>query len=191
MTTTLAELIQTNDAHTQRFSYPFQVPLFEDPRTMTKAILISMLNARQLSTTGRNINNPEDMDDRQPEKWLHIGNIYFAEACRIEPDRESRVVCFGRCNEWIKSTITDQSQLIEVAKGVRFPDNESPLFLALCTQIWRCINDTARGRTRGFKNKWCEFYCCTKFCVYFSAVYWIWRNSIAPYTRSSFVGLYC
>lgn len=153
MTTTLTETTRNNGTHTLRLSLdssiPFQIPLFEDPRTMNKAKLVSLLNTRQLNTTGpkpvlvarllkdivkeglqRNF-KPEDMDDRQPEKWLHIGNISFAEACRIEQDPESRVVCFGRCNAWIEATITDQRQLIDVAKGVLFPDNESPLFRAL------------------------------------------------------------
>jgi hypothetical protein len=74
---------------------PFKVPLYEDPRGMSKQTLISRLNDRNLNASGtievlnarllkavveEGLNmeiDPHLMDDLQPEKWTHIANLTF------------------------------------------------------------------------------------------------------------------
>jgi hypothetical protein len=128
---------------------PLRLPYYEDPRAMPRKNLIIELKARQLNFEGKmpvlsarllkaimeenlvKSIEPLDMDDRQPEKWLHIANLSFRLACNIEENPEARVECMTRCNEWIQTNIADCSQLTEVAKGQLHPDEESPLFLSL------------------------------------------------------------
>jgi hypothetical protein len=128
---------------------PLRLPYYEDPRAMPRKKLIIELKSRQLNFEGKisvlsarllkaimeenlaNSIDPLDMDDRQPEKWLHIANLSFRSACHIEENPKARVECMTRCNEWIETNIADCSQLTDVAKGQLHPDEESPLFLLL------------------------------------------------------------
>jgi hypothetical protein len=114
---------------------PFKVPLYEDPRTMSKQTLISRLNDRNLNTNGtievltaRLLKavveeglsveiDPHLMDDRQPEKWTHIANLAFREAGNSEPNPQSRVETMTRSNAWINANIHGRQQLTEVARG--------------------------------------------------------------------------
>lgn len=127
-------------------SIDLQIPLFEDPRRMRRKKLISELKKRGLGCVEKtpvlqarllkaiieeNRINPSDMNDRQPEKWLHIANLAFEEACQIEENPEARIACMNRSNIWIETNITDCNQLKEAAKGKLCPSGESPLFLAL------------------------------------------------------------
>lgn len=130
-------------------STPYQIPLIVDPRTMRKTALVAELKRRGLDSTGhrfvlvarlikdvvdeglRQSFDPSSMDDRQPEKWLHIANLAFKLACSIESNPVARVGCMKRSNVWIESTIHEMSALTTVARGELFPLHETPLFLAL------------------------------------------------------------
>lgn len=130
-------------------SIDLQIPLCEDPRRMSRKKLISELKKRGLSyeegtpvlkarllkaITNDNRFSTIDLnnlDDRQPEKWLYLANIAFREACQTEKNPEARIACMNRSNLWIETHINDCNELKEVAKGKLHPNNESPLFLAL------------------------------------------------------------
>jgi hypothetical protein len=77
------------------------------------------------------------MDDRQPEKWLHLANLSFREACDLEENSETRVESMTRCNDWIQVNITDCNQLAEVAKGISL--------VLLVTEICSLFDDSAIG----------------------------------------------
>lgn len=126
-----------------------QIPLFEDPRRMSRKQLLAELGELGLDCVGgtsvlkarllkaiieenqKNTINFHNLDDRQPEKWLHIANLAFNEACKMEKDPEARVTCMNRANSWIERNIIDCNQLKEVGKGTLSPGDETPLFLAL------------------------------------------------------------
>ena len=130
-------------------STPYQIPLIADPRTMRRTALVTELKRRGLDSTGhrfvlvarlikavvdeglRQSFDPSLMDDRQPEKWLHIANLAFELACSIESNPVAREDCMKRSNAWIESTIHEMSALTTVARGELYPPHETPLFLAL------------------------------------------------------------
>lgn len=128
---------------------PYRVPMFEDPRIMLREKLIYELTQRGLNTKGRSSVlsarllahivreglkdkiTPDDMDDRQPEKWLHIANLAFEAACNFEENPDARLECMTRSNYWIETTVVNNTQLLDVARGTFYPENETPAFLAL------------------------------------------------------------
>jgi hypothetical protein len=127
---------------------PFQVPLCEDPRTMSRKTLISKLKSRKLTITGtkkvlsarllkvvveealKEKFDPHGMDDRQPEKWSHIANLAHREGQEIEPIPLRRGECMQRSNEWINKQLMDRQRLTEVARGALYSDDASDTFRA-------------------------------------------------------------
>lgn len=76
--------------------------------------------------------DPDDLDDRQPEKWMHIANLASQEAAELEKNGAFREECMRRSNAWItENVLPDQDRLLNVARGSFAPEGESPLFLAL------------------------------------------------------------
>lgn len=128
---------------------PLRIPLFKDPRIMTRKELVSELRSRNFNCKGRHqvlaarllkavIDegktvdfDPKYMDDRQPEKWLRVANQAFRRACKVEPDPKSRVECMTRSNDWITKNVCDRTQLMQVAAGLGLPTDECELFQLL------------------------------------------------------------
>lgn len=126
-----------------------QIPLFVHPDFMQIDEMISELKNRNLNSNGnrsdlsdrllkviidencRKIFDPEDMDDRQPEKWIYISILARQQSLEIEPDLQIHYECMKEVNKWIVSNIQTMAELKEVAKGNIQPENKSLLFLLL------------------------------------------------------------
>lgn len=145
-----SELIQKQDEFNIKTctnkKIPFSVPLFEDPRIMTRKELVWKLTQRGLDSMGskellvvrllkaivdkglESSIDPNDMDDRQPEKWIHIGNLGLKEACEIEPDPNARIECMERVNKHLVRLTTNRNALVAAALGASTVTGESVLF---------------------------------------------------------------
>lgn len=124
---------------------PLKIPMYSDPRKMTKKQLLSLVNeehrldskdvlvARVLQdvvVNGLEINF-NDMDDRQPEKWIHIANLMLQKANELEPNPIVRVKMMKNVNEYLKTLTTNSPELMEIATGMKLFPEKSSLYSAL------------------------------------------------------------
>ena len=128
---------------------PLQIPMYRDPRAMSikelREYVKNNLQAESVECQSkemlvakvledivvRGLSNPIDpldLDDRQPEKWLHIANLSLQKAEHIESDPIKRIDCMSVVNQYLKTLTKDRVALIKIAIGeVLFP-MESELY---------------------------------------------------------------
>ena len=123
---------------------PFRAPFFEDPRSFSKTKLKAELKKRSLNILPNErakiilfnlliketiqIKDPNLLSDIQPEKWNFMAHLAFKRSCIIEPNPNLRTECMKTTNQWIEQNIKTFDELILVAKGLSYPENESELF---------------------------------------------------------------
>ena len=128
---------------------PLKIPLIEDPRMFDLNRLRAYLKAKGIpADDGKTVLiarvlkdivdnglfcnvNPNDMDDRQPEKWIHIANLMLFRACEIEPESDKRIECMALVNKHLATLSTSRIKLIEIAIGVSVFETNSELYNVL------------------------------------------------------------
>lgn len=128
---------------------PLKIPLYEDPPFMKKDILINELNKRGINSEGRAQKLEalflkaivdeglqqkiavEDMDDRQPEKWIHAANLAMDIAQKTECNVKLRIESMERVNAWLIPRLNDRNTLINAATGIITVEEETFLFNTL------------------------------------------------------------
>ncbi len=123
---------------------PLTIPMYKYPNAMSRSELIALLGDEHRSEpksllAARVLQNmvnttlvidPNMMDDRQPEKWIHVANLMLQEAEKLEPNPLARIEVMKRVNAYLEKT-ENMSELIKIASGENQFPTESALYRTL------------------------------------------------------------
>lgn len=71
------------------------------------------------------------MDDRQPEKWIHVANLVMDIVQKTECNVQLRIESMERVNAWLIPRLNDRNTLINAATGIITVEEEIFLFNTL------------------------------------------------------------